>query len=64
VKNRVHLDLNVSTRGMSMDERKARVYPEVARLEKLGATQLYTIEEQQEFCVTMADPEGNEFCVQ
>ncbi len=63
-KNRVHLDLNLSRRGMSLDERKAAVHPEVERLEKLGARQLYTLEEQGEFCVTMADPEGNEFCVQ
>jgi hypothetical protein len=64
VKNRLHLDLNVSSRGMSIDDRKARVLPEVARLEKLGATQLYVQESQGEFHVTMADPEGNEFCVQ
>jgi hypothetical protein len=63
VKNRVHLDLNISRRGMSLDERKARVLPEVERLEKLGARQLYTREENGEFFVTMADPEGNEFCV-
>jgi Glyoxalase-like domain len=63
VKNRVHLDVHVSTPDLSVDERKAKVWPEVARLEKLGATQLYTQEEMGGFFVTMADLEGNEFCV-
>jgi Glyoxalase-like domain len=48
--NRVHLDLRALT---SMDE-------EVARLEGLGATVL----ERHPDITVMADPEGNEFCVE
>lgn len=47
-KNRVHLDLGASD-----------LVAEVARLRLLGATQMYRIGSR----VTMADPEGNEFCV-
>ena len=55
VKNRVHLDINVGP-----DRRDA----EVARLVDLGATVLYEISEPGGHHVTLADPEGNEFCVQ
>jgi hypothetical protein len=64
VKNRVHLDLNVSGRATPPAERRAKVDAEVARLEQLGATRLYAKEEYGEYHVTMSDPEGNEFCVQ
>jgi hypothetical protein len=54
VKNRVHLDLHVGA------ERRDG---EVARLVGAGATELYR-EKQGPFAwVTLADPEGNEFCV-
>jgi hypothetical protein len=49
-KNRVHFDLRAP--GSSADE--------VARLAALGATVL----EQDESHTVMADPEGNEFCVE
>jgi hypothetical protein len=64
VKNRVHLDLNVAGRATPPDARKPKVDAEVERLEKIGATRLYVQDEHGEYCVTMADPEGNEFCVQ
>jgi hypothetical protein len=65
VKNRVHLDLNVSSgRGAPLAERKRQVNAEVERLESFGARPLYSKEERGEYHVTMADPEGNEFCVQ
>jgi hypothetical protein len=48
VKNRVHLDL-----------RAEDVEKEVDRLLGLGATELHRVESR----VTMADPEGNEFCI-
>jgi Glyoxalase-like domain len=64
VKNRVHLDINIAGRRTPPDQRQSKVDAEVARLEKLGATRLYVQEEYGEYCVTMADPEGNEFCVQ
>jgi predicted enzyme related to lactoylglutathione lyase len=55
VKNRLHLDLHAGP------ERREE---EVARLTGLGATVLARIDEPGSRHVTMADPEGNEFCVQ
>jgi uncharacterized protein YndB with AHSA1/START domain len=52
VKNRVHLDLNVEDR-----------LAEAERLVALGARQLRTVAEGAGWMV-MADPEGNEFCIQ
>ncbi|MBV1893795.1 MAG: VOC family protein [Ilumatobacteraceae bacterium] len=52
VKNRVHLDLQA-------DDRAA----EVERLSSLGATVVHDKEEWGVRWTTMADPEGNEFCV-
>jgi hypothetical protein len=63
-KNRVHLDVNVSARGSSLDNRKKQVDTEVERLLGLGATHSRTFEEMGEYWVVMTDPEGNEFCVQ
>ena len=54
-KNRVHLDVNVGPEARAA---------EVDRLRGLGATVLYEIDEPGGHHVTMADPEGNEFCVQ
>ncbi|MFI6286808.1 VOC family protein [Streptomyces sp. NPDC051018] len=54
-KNRLHLDLHVGT-----EQRAA----EVARLEALGATVLYHQDQPIGVWTTMADPEGNEFCVE
>jgi glyoxalase superfamily protein len=54
VKNRMHVDVQVGT---------DRVATEVARLEQLGATRLYDGRKGPHPWVTMADPEGNEFCV-
>ncbi|MGZ3100808.1 VOC family protein [Streptomyces sp. H72] len=53
-KNRLHLDLHPS---------EGRREAEVARLEALGASVLRQVKEQGGEWVTMADPEGNEFCV-
>lgn len=55
VKNRVHLDLHPGP-----DARDA----EVARLESLGASVLRRVSEWGSTWVVMADPEGNEFCVE
>jgi hypothetical protein len=55
VKNRVHLDINVG---------KAHIDAKVAELTALGARELYKVDEPGAFHTTMADPEGNEFCVQ
>lgn len=54
-KNRVHLDLNVG---------HDRVDDEVQRLLGLGASLLYRYEGPEGRWVTLADPEGNELCVQ
>ncbi|MCC3654866.1 hypothetical protein LIX60_26035 [Streptomyces sp. S07_1.15] len=54
VKNRLHIDLHFAP-----GERDA----EVARLEGLGAGVLRTVDEPSGSWVVMADPEGNEFCV-
>ena len=55
VKNRMHLDVNVG---------KEHIDAKVAELTALGATEPYKIDEPGAFHTTMADPEGNEFCVQ
>ncbi|TFV90523.1 VOC family protein [Blastococcus sp. CT_GayMR16] len=54
VKNRVHLDVRVGAE---------RQEAEVARLTKLGATELWRASQGPYAWVTLADPEGNEFCV-
>jgi Glyoxalase-like domain len=55
VKNRVHLDLHVGP-----DARAAHV----ERLTTLGATVLREVAEPGGRWTTMADPEGNEFCIE
>ena len=55
VKNRMHLDVNVG---------KENIEAEVERLTSLGASELWMVDEPGAFHTTMADPEGNEFCVQ
>ena len=54
VKNRVHLDVRVGA-----ERREA----EVARLLALGASELWRGAQGPFEWVTLADPEGNEFCV-
>jgi hypothetical protein len=55
VKNRLHLDLHAGP---------GRRAAEVARLEALGAKVLQEVKQPAGEWVVMADPEGNEFCVQ
>lgn len=54
VKDRIHLDLHVGP-----DRRDA----EVERIIGLGATKLWDGQQGPQTWVTLADPEGNEFCV-
>jgi hypothetical protein len=54
VKNRLHLDVRVGAE---------RQEAEVARLVRLGATELWRGRQGPHSWVTLADPEGNEFCV-
>ena len=64
VKNRVHLDLNVSGgRPVPIEERRRRVEAEAERLTGIGATRLRAVEELGVYWVVMQDPEANEFCV-
>ena len=67
VKNRVHLDLNVSGGGETPpDEKRRLVDAEVERLRGEGATVFRPgeVDELGEYWVVMQDVEGNEFCVQ
>ncbi|GAA1736597.1 VOC family protein [Aeromicrobium alkaliterrae] len=64
-KNRVHLDLRVAPE-LRGDERMAALEAECERLAALGATRLYRVEPDggmEHGFITMADPEGNEFCL-
>jgi hypothetical protein len=63
VKNRVHLDLNVSI-GIEDPDKRPKVEQEAKRLEGLGAAIFRVAEERGEFWIVMQDPEGNEFCLQ
>jgi len=54
VKNRLHLDLRVGA-----ERREA----EVARLVAAGATELHRASQGPHEWATLADPEGNEFCI-
>jgi hypothetical protein len=64
-KNRVHLDVNCGGgRDVPLEERTARVESESERLVGLGARRLGPGEEPGGYWVVMADPEGNEFCLQ
>jgi glyoxalase superfamily protein len=53
-KNRLHLDVNATDRDQD---------DEVCRLLELGATHAAVGQTGDESWVTLADPEGNEFCV-
>jgi hypothetical protein len=66
VKNRVHLDLNVSGgREVPLEDKMKKVDEEVERLKGLGATVFRPGGvERDEYWVVLQDPEGNEFCVQ
>lgn len=54
VKNRVHLDVHVG---------EDRRHAEIERLVGLGATRLWDGSQGPQTWVTLADPEGNEFCL-
>ena len=64
-KNRVHLDLRAAP-GLEGEERMAAFETECARLVALGATRLERNEPAPPMSggfIVMADPEGNEFCL-
>ena len=65
LKNRVHLDVNVSGgRGTPPEERAPKLDTEVDRAMRLGATKVRLVEERGERHYVMLDPESNEFCLQ
>jgi hypothetical protein len=65
VKNRVHLDVRVAP-DLRGDERMAALEAECDRLVARGATRLRRVEPEAPMeagFIVMADPEGNEFCL-
>ena len=69
VKNRLHLDVFVGRddRGVKFpyEDRRRRVRAKADQLLAAGARELRSevAPEYDRFCVTLADPEGNEFCL-
>ena len=64
-KNRVHLDVNVGGgHGVPLEERKKVVDGAAARAIASGARKLWDGTEPDGYWITLADPEGNEFCFQ
>jgi hypothetical protein len=66
LKNRLHLDLKVGGgRSVPIAQRRPRVDATVAALVAAGASVLRTSDNiaMDHYAVTLADPEGNEFCV-
>jgi hypothetical protein len=61
VKNRVHLDLAAPAIGNS--DRAEEIDAFAERLTALGAHRLRAVKQDDGYFVVMADPEGNEFCV-
>jgi hypothetical protein len=64
-KNRLHLDVRAAP-GLRGEERMAALEAECDRLVALGAKRLYRIDPQPPLeagTIVMADPEGNEFCL-
>ncbi len=64
-KNRVHLDVRAAP-GLTGDERMAALEAEWDRLVALGATRIRRFEPEAPMSagfIVMADPEGNEFCL-
>ncbi|MCR4512126.1 VOC family protein [Aeromicrobium sp. 50.2.37] len=64
-KNRVHLDVRAAP-GLEGEERMDALQAESQRLQGLGARELYRVEPDggmEAGFITMADPEGNEFCL-
>lgn len=69
VKNRLHLDVNISGgKTVPLGERRRRVDAMAAKLLQQGAETLRIYDqperEPDSYTVVMRDPEGNEFCLQ
>jgi hypothetical protein len=63
-KNRVHLDLRAAA-GVPPEGRTAALEAERDRLVALGAREVNRLEPdgENDLCIVMQDPEGNEFCL-
>jgi hypothetical protein len=64
VKNRVHLDVNITEPGTAPEHQRAAIDAEVERFLALGATRLDDFDDATGTWTVMQDIEGNEFCVQ
>jgi catechol 2,3-dioxygenase-like lactoylglutathione lyase family enzyme len=63
VKNRVHLDINITAgRATPIEQREQQVNVAVERLVSIGATVVDRVHEYDGYFVILLDPEGNEFC--
>jgi hypothetical protein len=63
-KNRLHFDVRVSAAGdVPAATRQRQVDAEVARLQTIGGIHLRTEQDEYDYFAVMADPEGNEFCI-
>ena len=65
VKNRLHLDVRTAP-GLDGDERMDALEAECSRLTELGGTRLRRVDPDpplEHGFIVMADPEGNEFCL-
>jgi hypothetical protein len=63
-KNRMHLDIDVAPgAARGSDERKAAARARSQQLTARGATLIRELDEPAGWCLVMADPEGNEFCL-
>ena len=65
VKNRLHLDVRTAP-GLDGDERMDSLEAECHRLSELGGTRLRRVDPDpplEHGFIVMADPEGNEFCL-
>jgi hypothetical protein len=63
VKNRLHMDLNITDGREPFEARKQALADASDRLVKLGATVQRVHDDVKGYCIVMQDPEGNEFCV-
>jgi len=64
VKNRVHLDVDITKRDWTPEEQRTAIDAEAERLITLGATRLDDFDGPTGTWTVMQDVEGNEFCVQ
>ena len=63
-RTRLHLDARVSAAAdMPAETRRRQVDAEVARLRTVGGIRLRTEQDEYDYFAVMADPEGNEFCI-